>query len=604
MRLAGALALGAGTSAATGEVLGEPAGDAQGTKESPAEYSEYEMETIEQALSARRRTLEAAPEGKVIESIEIITLDVIEPRDPAPRFLNWFHRTSRAGVIERELLFEKGDRYDQARVDETERNLRSLRQLSVVLIVPVRGSQPDRVELLVITKDVWSLRLNSSFRVTDGKLEFLLVQPSEENLVGSHHTVSTQFILEPDTLAFGGRFFDRRLGGHSLVFLVDANVIFNRESGDPEGSFGSFQYGQPLTSTDTKWGWGTQLAWRREVTRRFIGLLPATFDADATIGDDAIPYEFQSDLLFWQTPVTRSFGASNKTDVTVGLEASRRAFGATAPTGVAPAAVDEFRSEVLPTSDMRMGPYFQLDAHSTRFMRVLNMNTLGLQEDHQTGHRAILKVYPALRDVGSSRDMLGVYSGTSYTMELGTGLVRPYGASNIELAAEDGKTDAQVEAGLRFVTPSLGAGRLVYDGGVLHRYRDYLNRKFTLGGEGRLRGYFTRALIGKDVVASNVEFRTKALQLFTIQFGAVAFWDAGDAFDGFDDLELKHGAGFGLRAAFPQIDRIVARLDFAFPLSSYAATESGGFTFVFTFGQAFQMPELSPLIPVLSGPPG
>jgi len=45
--------------------------------------------------------------------------------------------------------------------------LRAFRQvslvISLVISVPTKGSTPDRVRLLVVTKDVWSLRAQSDF---------------------------------------------------------------------------------------------------------------------------------------------------------------------------------------------------------------------------------------------------------------------------------------------------------------------------------------------------------------------------------------------------------------------------------------------------------
>ena len=57
--------------------------------------------------------------------------------------------TTRPRVIEREVLVKVGERYSQVLVDETAKNLRSVRQLSVVLAIPVMGSKPGTVRLLV-----------------------------------------------------------------------------------------------------------------------------------------------------------------------------------------------------------------------------------------------------------------------------------------------------------------------------------------------------------------------------------------------------------------------------------------------------------------------
>ena len=75
------------------------------------------------------------------------------------------------------MLLREGDRYSQALVDETIRNLRQLPQLSVVLVVATVGSAPDRVGVVVITKDVWSLRASWDVVVTSGGLEHVRAAP-------------------------------------------------------------------------------------------------------------------------------------------------------------------------------------------------------------------------------------------------------------------------------------------------------------------------------------------------------------------------------------------------------------------------------------------
>src|SRR5882672_10696955 len=107
-------------------------------------YSPYEQQTIAGALETLKARQEPSPEGKTIERIDVVPLDVIEERDPLPGFLNLFHATSRPRVIRREMLLHQGDSYSQALVDETIRNLRQLPQLSVALVVATVGSAPGR----------------------------------------------------------------------------------------------------------------------------------------------------------------------------------------------------------------------------------------------------------------------------------------------------------------------------------------------------------------------------------------------------------------------------------------------------------------------------
>jgi hypothetical protein len=557
----------------------------------PPAYSPYERETIKQVLAARGAQADEHPEGKIIEAVDIVPLDVIEQRDPVPNFLNVFHVTSQTYVIRREVLLEPGHAYRQELADETARNLRNIPQFSLVLVFATRGSKPDRVRLVVVAKDVWSLRLNTGFRFASGRFEYLLIQPSEENLFGTHHAVAVESYIQPETIAFGARYTVPRVAGSRILFRLDGNVVLNRESGQPEGSFGSFTYGQPLYSTRAAWSYQAQISWRYEIDRRYVGGKLGTYDAKSTEADDAIPFRYRADVITGSYGVTRSFGRRTKHDFTAGIEASRRAYREDDLSGYDPAAASEFRNFAIPRSDTRVGPFAQFRAYSTRFMRVLDFNTLGLQEDIRLGHDIYVRVYPVFRGIGSSRNFLGTMTSASYTFPMGDGITRIYAESTLE-AEPTRLADGSLEAGARIESPRTGIGRLVFDARLLRRFRNYMNRRSALGGDTRLRGYTTQQYIGADVFSYNLEFRARPFQLWSFQFGAVAFLDAGDAFDGAGDLEMKHSVGVGLRAVFPQLDRTCMRLDWGFPLTRSEFPSPFPGQFVITFQQAFPMPQL------------
>lgn len=549
-------------------------------------YSDLERETIDDELKDRGWRRDRAPDGKRIESIEIVPLDVFDERDPVPDFVNAFHATSRRYVIRRELLFRVGHPYDSGVAAESARNLRQLRQLSLVLIVPARGSSPDSVRVLVITKDVWSLRLNSNISYSGSVLDQLLLQPAEENLFGTHRTVGGLFVLEPDRYSLGSFYTNRRVGGSRILGSASANVILNRQTGDPEGSFGGFRYGLPLYSTRTPWGWYASVVWRREVTRRFVNGEQELFE------DTGIPNLYRTDLLAGAWELTRSYGTDIKLDVSGGAEATRASYRTRDLSAFDPDDARRFTRSEVPVSDTRISPFVTVRSYQTRYQRVLHFNTVGLQEDYRLGYELIGKVYPASRAVGSSRDLVGVYAGAAYTLALDDGLVRALVADTHEVARGD-RDDALLQTRLRVVTPSLGPGRLVYDGALAHRYRNYLNQRFVLGGESRPRGYFVSQFIGKDAVAQSVEFRSRGIGVLSAQVGAVAFYDVADAFDGFDDLTANHSVGFGIRTVFPQAERIVMRFDWGFPLND----ELPGISplpgvLSINFQQAFGMPAL------------
>jgi hypothetical protein len=570
-----------------------PAGSA------PARYSAYEAQSIADALADLRSEEDAAPAGKSIEHVEVVTLDVLEKRDPLPRFLNVFHATTRQQIVRRELLFRPGDRYDQRRIDESARNLRDIRQLSLVLIVPYRGSAPNRVRVLVVTKDIWSLRLNSNFGYDNGVLTSLLLAPSEENLFGTHASLGALFVLRPATYSLGGVFSYGRLFGSRVETRLNANVIVNRETGAAEGGTGYAYYGQPLYSLATEWAWKSVLVWENQVTRRFRRGTQRVFDARpaaeraAPCEGRCIPYEFGTDYLFGAYEVTRSFGREAKYDVSVGIEAERGTYDVDTLREYAAAAVREFSRREVPPDDQRISPYAQLHARSTKFLRTINLETLGLQEDYQLGHDIWLRVYPASRSVGSTRDLLGTFAALGYTAAFGGGLMRAYGSHTLEYGGTN-RSDGTLEFGTYIATPRLPIGRLVHDLWLFHKYRDYSHDRFALGGETRPRGFASGEFLGKDAVATTLEFRSVPVEILSAQVGAAAFYDVADAFQGFSALRLHHSAGVGLRALIPWLDRTVFRVDWGVPLDDGAALPGAVFI---TFRQAFAVPKIRPSSP-------
>lgn len=555
-------------------------------------YSSYESATIERALARLGATLDPAPEGKIVEGVDVVPFEVIEDRDPAPSFLNWFHALSRPYVIRREVLLAVGRPYEQALADESARNLRGLSQVSLVLVFAVRGSAPDRVRVAVATKDVWSLRLNTDYRVAGGELEYLFLQAAEQNLLGVHHAVAAQLTLNPGALSLGVAYAMPSIGGGHVRLRTELNAIVDRETGALEGTSGTFVYGQPLYATEAEWAWGAEVTWRDAVTRRFIGTTLATFDASATSENDRIPYRYRSDVLVGGYTVTRSFGGAAsavKHDFSVGIEASRKVYRLDAPAGIAPAAIAEFEASEMPVSDTRIAPTFKYSTYSTRFSRVLDFNTLALQEDYRLGHELSILVYPVTTALNSTRSFLGVSAAAAYTVALGDGLARAVVKTVTELDRSQ-IFDASIEARARVHTPSFGLGRLVFDVRLLDRYRNYLNRQSPLGGDTRLRGYKSAAFIGEDVLSANLELRTRPVEIWSCQLAGVTFFDAGDAFDDYDELRPKQSAGFGIRALFPQFNRIVTRVDWEFPLTrGYRGPGAIPGIIVLSAGQAFPM---------------
>lgn len=610
------------STAAAQTSLAPPPGQAPETQK--FHYSPYEEATIEAALRDLRLEREPNPEGKIVEGIDTVRLEVIEKRDwatpfwSAPRFLNVFHVVTKSYVVEREVLMRPGDVYLQTLADETQRNIASLGAISLALVVTAKGHD-GKVRLIVITKDVWSIRLQWNIGLTNGGLESLTINPAETNLLGTHQNLGVSYDYRPETSAVGLRYSIPRILGSRVNGLAEGNIIFNNHTGSPEGSVGLLQVQKPLWNTLVEWSWGAQLGWDEEKSRVYRNAHLASYSLDRTMKCDTpsplcVPWMYKSDLVTAEADITRSFGWERKHNISLGVEARRRRFCVDNPQECPDlllpspqydaATVASFKNRVVPVSDDRVGPFVQYTTYSTNYLRVLDLETLALQEDYSLGYRAYMRVYPIFKGLGSSRDVIGFTTGVSYTLPLGwsgapittkDGIARIGVESIGEVDMAQGRiTDGSIQGTVRIATPRTAIGRMVVDAFVLDRYENYLRNLEGMGGAGRLRGFATNQFIGGSAASINVEYRSRHIELFkSVEVGGVLFYDFGDAFDSWKDFSAKQDAGFGARILFPQLDRVVFRVDVGFPIAPYPAGSSP-VTFFVTFDQAFPMYLVTP----------
>jgi len=288
----------------------------------------------------------------------------------------------------------------------------------------------------------------------------------------------------------------------------------------------------------------------------------------------------------------RSLGWALKNDFTLSLQASHSVFRTDNLARYDPAAVTDFTSNLVPVSDDRVYPALEWRTYTTNFLRVIDMETLGLQEDVRLGHFIDVKLYPVARALGSSRDFLGIYAEAGYTVPIRDGVLRLDVQTTTETTF-DNVIQGVVDATSYFASPRTPIGRVVFSARVVDRYANYLNQISYLGADTRLRGYPSSYFAGKDLVAANLEYRTRPFEIWKVQLGGVAFYDAGEAFNGFANFQPVHDVGFGLRALFPTFDRVVFRADVGFPISASPLPAGvGAATFFVTFSQAFPFPSL------------
>jgi hypothetical protein len=149
-------------------------------------------------------------EGRIIRKIILKKLDVFGPNvyDTSLVARSWLEKTGNNlhvktsdYVIKKNLLIKRDDRLDPFILADNERLLRSLSSIedARLLVIPVNNSN-DSVDVIVLTKDVWSL----GFEAGIGGLDNGNFSLYERNLAGTGHDLQAGIAWEkPITLVDG-----------------------------------------------------------------------------------------------------------------------------------------------------------------------------------------------------------------------------------------------------------------------------------------------------------------------------------------------------------------------------------------------------------------
>ncbi len=154
--------------------------------------------------------------GAVIGDIYVQTQDIFDPaREEENKLLfnvaNRLHMTTRPRVVERKLLFARGDRYDPRLLQETARYLRSQSYLYDATVRPIRYRN-NRVDVLVVTRDVWTLSLGAGLERSGGANTFQ-VNLEDSNFLGTGRQLDLKYSDDPDRSYQRFRFVDTALFG-------------------------------------------------------------------------------------------------------------------------------------------------------------------------------------------------------------------------------------------------------------------------------------------------------------------------------------------------------------------------------------------------------
>jgi outer membrane translocation and assembly module TamA len=531
-----------------------------------------ELSSVLRALSARHLTVEASPWGLPIGRILVHNDDVFAEKSFL-QFFNVFHVTSKEEVVAREVILRRGKPWDQAKAEETSRRLRDPVFSSVAVVLPVRGEVPGTVDVLVVTRDIWSLRFNTNYRYQDSSLTFLAASLSENNFLGRRKVLSVAYDMDQGQVGIGPLYLDKNFLGRHIEVRTRVAGLFERDallddgSFKSEGSESSIDLSRPLWNLSEKWGAGVSFSHRFATERSFRGANLRTYDNPDTDDKEMAPWRYELRRLSLSASVVRQWGDKVKQRVGGGyaLESQRPELDNAFPDDATLAAA--FTRDVLPRSERISLPFVSYGLFTPRYRTLRNVSTYDLAEDAQLGPSMDASTGAGLGFLGSDNTFLRASASAGYAHPFGGDGVVRLGAG-IATRLDGGELiDNNASAELRFISPTVRRlGRVVAEARFFSLWEETQNRFFTIGSDNGLRGFSIGEFLGERKVALQVEARSRPFRLAFFRLGGVLFYDAGGAASSFGTMGLHHNLGIGLRSLIPQLSRELMRFDFAIPL--------------------------------------
>ena len=560
---------------------------AGGARAEPAQaLGRLERESVDEALARLGRAVDPSPEGKVIGRVHVVNHDVFSHQDWYFHLLNALHRTTRPEILARELLVSSGQLWDEALADESVRNLQSTPPIffangerfgapqvsSVITLVPVASPVPGIVDVLVVTRDVWSLRFNTEFEFQRDTLSLLVTSLSENNLLGWRKQLAARFQLDQGRYGVGPTYFDPNVAGTRLALLAAGTAWYARGGDRYEGDNELFSLRYPLYALARRWGAGVDVSHRNEVVRRFCDdqLCPAD------VAGTSVPLVYRRRELTVDAGAVRSFGQRVVQRVTLGYRFDRRRSLVPPEFPVDPAnptLAEDFLATWAPLPETRSEPYLRYQLFTARYGVFRDLDTFDLRENRRLGPLLAVEVAAGLPALGADFTAYPIGATAGWSVAPGGA---SFGLAQVQASARarSGELiDQRLAAVLYFASPPIArVARVVAAASTDAVRADTYRTRFFLGGDTGLRGYQIGEFQGTVAAAAHAEIRSAPLAVYSQRFGAVLFYDVGHAAGSYDALVPHHDFGVGFRWLIPQLGASVLRIDWAI------ATDFGPYT--------------------------
>ena len=465
---------------------------------------------------------------------------------------NKFHIVTKENVIERELLFKKGEVLDLELIRETERRMRKFDFLGSVS-VEIDTISSNEVKINVFTKDQWSL-IPAFIIESGGGLIGVGASIEETNLFGFGKSVYFEGYNENDVgTTWTFTYFDPRLFGSRY------KTAFGFSSG-PLAEAAFFSVYMPYFYSDSKWTYGLDLYVDDEIQRLF-------YDGK----------EF-SRLLLERTGASIDAGYAfgkryKKKRIKIKYKIRERDFISLGEQTTTPLPEDEVIGTTSVGFSMENFSYAR-ETHIDHFERIEDI-TLGRKSGATVGKAG----FPF--DVGVNRWEFSAYHSHVFQFPAHQFLFTDASFSSwVEKNTILSLSSQYYWHSSNFFTLALNAE-------FAYAWDLEEHRQFLLGGDSGLRGYKAREFGGDKFFLANLEGRFfPRIRFLTVELGSVLFVDSGYAWRRFESLDfndLRYSGGFGFRFGFLKFPgETVARIDFGWPIN-----QNGSMQITFGVGQHF-----------------
>jgi outer membrane protein assembly factor BamA len=491
-----------------------------------------------------------SPEGLRIREIHVIARNIFDPDKPGEnkalfRLADRLHRTTRPQVIERQLLLRPGDPYSAAQVAESERLLRKNRYLydAEIRTIPVSD---EEVDLLVDTRDVWSLKGGIGLRRSGGaNVLHFEVQDANFLGLGKELTVSRTQNVDRTTSLF--EYSDPNLRGSRARL----DLAYSKNS---DGKTESFTLERPFYSLDTRWALGVATN------------LDDRVDPLYRLGHSFEHFRHQEDFVEVYGGLSPGYSDGQTHRFRAGFTYERDRFAAASGFGT---------PEILPADRTLAYPWLSFEYVEDGFYKERDLDRIRRTEDVNVGREFHLRVGWSSAAFGATLDRAIVQTTGSLGWRPSPRqllLTSFHGGSRFGGA---GAENLLAGGTVRYFVRDFGDNLFVASFGYDFSHQLDAENQLLLGGDTGLRGYPLRYLEGDRRLLFSVEqrFYSDREYFHLIHAGAAVFFDIGSAW--IDDTEgkvarerrLLKDVGFGLRLGPSRSSRAsMVHLDVAFPL--------------------------------------